>query len=454
MSTQWTELHSQIISNFLSLIRERGVRYFILRNYEGLPTENKGKDVDIVIEPNSYKTVKDVLLQILKHYNIKYYTTTKFDKMRCWYIMDIEKNFGLHIDLIENISYKGYDFFSFEELYRNTVTYKTFTVLNDTYDTVMLLAQNLIAYGRLKEKYQHTILNKYQCNKAPIDKLICSFWGKKIGLELIENLAKQDFNSIISLSEKLRSVAKQRIFLKNPIKTFFNIIRFVVGRFYRIIWCPKKFWRFFAVEAPDGTGKTTFINNLINQLQYLYVSEPTKFVVHHFRPEILPNLGAVGEKAGVMKQDKNFTEPHRAKPASFLSSFIRMTYYWLDYVIGVPFLLRKEVHYEKFTIFDRYIYDFIVDPHRTRIELPLWIRKIFVKCVIQPQLVFILDAEASTIYKRKQELSPNEIDRQLSLFRNLAKSHKRFITIDANKHPDDVAKQALYIICEYYMNVV
>lgn len=454
MSTQWTELHSQIISNFLFLIRERGIRYFILRNYEGLPAENKGKDVDIVIEPNSYKTVKEVLLQTLKHYNIKYYTTTRFDKMRCWYIMDIEKNFGLHIDLIENISYKGYEFFSFEELYQNTITYKTFTVLNDTYDTVMLLAQNLIAYGRLKEKYQHTILKKYQCNNAPIDRLIYSFWGKRIGFELIENLTKQDFNSIISQAGKLRSVAKQRIFFKKPIKTFFNIVHFVIGRFYRIVWCPKKFWRFFAVEAPDGTGKTTFINNLINQLQYLYVSEPTKFVVHHFRPGILPNLGAVGEKAGVMKQDKNFTEPHRAKPASSLSSFVRMTYYWLDYVIGVPFILRKEVHYEKFTIFDRYIYDFIVDPHRTRIELPLWIRKIFAKCVIQPQLVFILDAEASTIYKRKQELSPNEIDRQLSLFRNLVKSHKRFLIIDANKRPDEVARQALYVICEYYMNVV
>ena len=62
---------------------------------------------------------------------------------------------------------------------------------------------------------------------------------------------------------------------------------------------------------------------------------------------MLPNLGAVGEKAGVMKQDTNFEDPHRNKAANPLSSFVRMGYYWLDYLIGGAICIRKDVQFDK-----------------------------------------------------------------------------------------------------------
>lgn len=86
----------------------------------------------------------------------------------------------------------------------------------------------------------------------------------------------------------------------------------------RILFNYKKYAKTFAVMAPDGTGKTTFLDALLEQLCFYYVNVPedNRFSVYHFRPSILPNLGAVGEKAGVMKQDTNFTDPHRSKPAN------------------------------------------------------------------------------------------------------------------------------------------
>lgn len=95
-----------------------------------------------------------------------------------------------------------------------------------------------------------------------------------------------------------------------------------------------------------------------------------------------------------------------------------MTYYWLDYVIGIPYLLRKEVQYEKYSIYDRYIYDFVVDPQRSRINLPDWLRKLYACMVIQPQIIFILYADFMVIYKRKQELTIDEIARQQMEFKN------------------------------------
>lgn len=451
---QWSVLHSEFFISLITAFKKNQIRYFILRNYEELPLKNTGKDVDIVIEPNNYHKAKDALLSVMQKHKIQFYQITQFDRMRCWYIMDYKQRFGIHIDIIENEVYKGFEYYSFDYLYNNTMEYRGMVVLNKPIDTMMLLVQNLVAYKSLKEKYRKTIKDNYGKYKAPIDAAIIHFWGKKVGLKLINYLNQHDFESIVSYSSVLERTALKRIFIRKPLRTIKNGLRFLLDKFNRIIICPREFWRFIAVEAPDGTGKTTFINNLVIELRKYYVSDEQRFCIHHFRPSILPNLGAAGEMVKVMKQDKDFTNPHRAKPANKISSFLRMTYYWIDYVIGIPLLLRKEVQYEKYTIFDRYIYDFLIDPKRSRINLPRWIRLLFTRFVIQPQIVFVLLADAEVIYKRKQELTKEEISRQLVEFKKLKSMGKRVVFIDANQDINTMVNQATEIIMNRFLNKV
>ena len=451
---KWTNLHIEFTSTLFRELENEDIQYFILRNYEKLPEQNLGKDIDIVIKPKAYSQTEKILLKVMAMFDIHYYQITQFDRMRCWYIMDDKKHFGIHIDIIENEVYKGFEFFSFEKLYKNVEKYNGFYVLNKTMDTIMLLVQNIVAYKCLKNKYRTTIANNYALFKNGIDKEILSFWGDKLGRKMIDSLNKSDFDSIIENAYKYEKGAMKRIFLKRPFYTIKGITRFLCGKIHRVILCPRKFWRFIAVEAPDGTGKTTFIDSLVTELRRYYVSDEGRFCIHHFRPLILPNLGAVGEKAGVMKQDTDFTKPHRAKPAGKLSSFIRMTYYWVDYLIGMPYLLRKEVKAERYTIFDRYIYDFLIDPKRSRINLPRWIRLLFTRFVIQPQIVFVLLADAEVIYKRKQELTKEEISRQLVEFRKLKSIGERVVFIDANQDIDTMVNQATEIIINRFLNKV
>ena len=451
---KWTNLHIEFTSTLFRELENEDVQYFILRNYEKLPEQNLGKDIDIVIKPKAYSQTEKILLKVMAMFDIHYYQITQFDRMRCWYIMDDKKHFGIHIDIIENEVYKGFEFFSFEKLYKNVEKYNGFYVLNKTMDTIMLLVQNLVAYKCLKNKYRTTIANNYALFKNGIDKEILSFWGDKLGRKMIDSLNKSDFDSIIENAYKYEKGAMKRIFLKRPFYTIKGITRFLCGKIHRVILCPRKFWRFIAVEAPDGTGKTTFIDSLVTELRRYYVSDEGRFCIHHFRPLILPNLGAVGEKAGVMKQDTDFTKPHRAKPAGKLSSFIRMTYYWVDYLIGMPYLLRKEVKAERYTIFDRYIFDFVVDPKRARISLPYWMRKMFARMVIQPQIVFVLNTEADVIYKRKQELELNEIKRQLDEFNKIESLCSNVVYIDAGQSVDEMTTQAIKIIFDKFLNKI
>lgn len=202
--------------------------------------------------------------------------------------------------------------------------------------------------------------------------------------------------------------------------------------------------------APDGAGKTTFLESLLDDLAFYFTKDRNYFTLLHFRPEILPNLGAVGEKAGVMKQDKNFTTPHRAKPAGFLSSLIRITYYWCDYVLGWFIYTSKDIQYDRFTVFDRYSYDLLVDPRRTRLGLPYWARKLYVAFMPQPKFTFYLDVEPEEIFRRKQELAPDEINRQVGEYRKLVKSSKRFIALNGNRPVEQIKNDAVNIIIQSF----
>jgi thymidylate kinase len=64
-------------------------------------------------------------------------------------------------------------------------------------------------------------------------------------------------------------------------------------------------------------------------------------------------------------------------------------------------------------------------------------RKTYVKFMAHPKIVFYLKADPDVIYKRKQELTLEEIKRQNEIYLEVAKLHPRFKILDANRHYDE-----------------
>jgi thymidylate kinase len=449
-SKRWNSLSAKIFSDLVEEFEHKNIRYFILRNYEGLPEVNNSKDIDIIIEPRAYKKASTILFSIFKQYNISHCHIVKYERVRCWFGIYFEQQFSIHIDLIEGYLNKGFEVFPFELLYKNTEKYNGFNVLNKPFDAIVLLYYKVIGTKELKDKYREKISSIYLVEKGNIGKILQETLTEKCSNTVLKALETNNYADIIANAKLMSKTSKRKAFLRRPVYTFGNILNFWTEKFHRIIICPRRFQNFIAVEGADGTGKSTFIEGLQNAIIYYYVSDETKCHVYHHRPTILPNLGALGEKAGVKEQDTDFTNPHRGKPKGFISSLVRMTYYWLDYVIGVPLLMRKDVQFDKFTIYDRYIYDFLIDPYRASIQLPHWLRKTFTKLVIQPRIVFVLLTDAKTIYNRKQELTVEEINRQLGEFEKLAKTNKRFVVIDASKSPQEMVDEAMTVIIERF----
>lgn len=455
MEIVWDERHGKILVEFLKALDDNEIRYFILRGYKGLPNKNPSKDVDIMIETGRESVASSLLKQVYQNNHVTNLHKDCFGHIHCYVGINITDRLSIHIDLVDGYISKGFEVFTFNELYQHVVQYNGMNVLDDLMNGIMLVVYKIFGYrhAKLKPAYQADIFKAQQQSPKEFRFILNKIAGEKLGSKICDLIAQKDFDAVVSLEPEFTKALKKYTIKTRPLNTGRYSIEFLWQKANRIIFSYKKYAKTFAVIAPDGTGKTTFLDALLDELNFYYVNDKndSRFHVYHFRPTILPNLGQVGEKAGVMKQDTDFTNPHRSKPANSLSSLIRITYYTLDYIIGWQKCVRNDVHYDRYTIFDRYSYDFIVDPRRTKLNLPEGVRKLFVKLTPQPKIVFCLDASPDVIYNRKQELSLGEITRQISEYRKLVSTDpRRFKVINAEQTPEEMAREATEIVIDRY----
>jgi thymidylate kinase len=208
--------------------------------------------------------------------------------------------------------------------------------------------------------------------------------------------------------------------------------------------------RFFAILGPDGTGKSTVIDELSNYMpKFLNVNKDYIKIIH-FRPNLIPNISrlVISRRNKYIEQD--FTVPHSARPSGYVLSMFRLFYYFLDYVIGYFVKVRPSLVKGDLVIFDRYFYDFIVDPLRSRVNLPKFIPMVLMKFIPKPTLIVFLDNDATTILQRKRELSASEIVRQISEYRSLIKILPNAISVDGRKPVAEIVER---IAMEYIKRI-
>ncbi|MDR0865644.1 MAG: hypothetical protein LBO74_12035 [Candidatus Symbiothrix sp.] len=448
MQNKWGKIHTTALLHFFDRLNQEHIDWLVVRNYEGLPDNNPSKDVDLAIAKQQWKQADIAVKEIFQEFGFSHYVLHKFQFIQCYLFINVEDGISLKLDFFDCNEYIGLQTHSFDLLNSRKELYNSLYVANPLHIAVTTWLRPLLGGAYVKEKYISDILACYTTNKTDFRNELVRLFGVELTDKILLCFEQNELKQTLRYRKEIIKDLFVRSLKDNPAKTIYHVIKHYMISFQTKFKLVNP--DFIAVEGADGTGKSTFIDGLQKAIAYYYVSDETKCHIYHHRPSILPNLGALGEKAGVKEQDTDFTNPHRGKPKGFISSLLRMIYYWVDYLIGVPFFMRKDVQFDKFTIYDRYVYDFLVDPYRASIKLPYWIRKIFTKLVIQPRIVFVLLTDAETIYKRKQELTIDEINRQLGEFLKLAKSNKRFVVIDAALSPDEMVDKAMKVIIEKF----
>lgn len=449
MNNNWTPLHSKVLNSIFFALNSHKIDWLIIRNYNGLPDHNYSKDIDIAIKRKNWMQAEKIVLQIFRSNGFDYYDVKQYTYICCYTFFN-KDGYSFKLDFFDCNEYRGLITHDFDLLNVHKIqTWKMVYGSSDLHNSLIVFIRPLLASGKVKEKYIPEILNYYRQCPALFEEELSRLLGHDLTKLISGYLNEDHIKDICALTKPIKRQVLKYNLKSYGLKTYIRIAKHYIDTFL-IRFKTVFHGQFIAVLGADGTGKSTFINKLTKQITFYYSVDLSKSHIYHHRPTILPNLGVVGEKSGIMKADTDFTNPHRAKPTGFFSSLIRMSYYWLDYLVGVPLMRCKDVRLDKLTIYDRYIYDFLIDPRRTRINLPYWIRNLFVKTVMQPHVVFVLVADAQTIYSRKQELTLEEINRQLKELKKLSKTHKRFVVINANQSPEKMADNAMKVILDRF----
>ena len=183
----------------------------------------------------------------------------------------------------------------------------------------------------------------------------------------------------------------------------------------------------------DGAGKSTIVELVKQELSEKYRKEVVQL---RHRPRILPMLNSY--KVGTKKAEElaTVTLPRKGSNKSALSSLLRFSYYFADYILGQVYIYFKYLIRGKVVIYDRYYFDFISDPKRSNIQLNSNLVKALYSLILKPKLNFFLYAKSEVILKRKKELDAQTID-QLSgkykgLFNELNKQERnsKYIVIE------------------------
>lgn len=183
------------------------------------------------------------------------------------------------------------------------------------------------------------------------------------------------------------------------------------------------------IVGPDGTGKSTLTQRLVETLT-------PELEVHHYywRPGLLPMPGRVVGKPYVGL----VTDPHGHAPHGRVKAILRLSYYLVDFIVGYWVVYRPILRRGGLVLVERGWQDLVVDSRRYLMPNRRPAR-IFSVLVPRPDVIVILKAPAETVLDRKDEITAEEIDRQIREWRNTAVARREVIELDARMAPEELA---------------
>jgi thymidylate kinase len=256
----------------------------------------------------------------------------------------------------------------------------------------------------------------YEEDPQGSDQLLSRFWHGQKKQSLSSMAASGNWTDLQMNLDSFRDEL-----MRNTSESFLQKIatsRERISHFVDRILQPTGAW--IAFMGPDGCGKSSVIEAVTEEFAPIF----NKVDRYHMRPSVITRKG--GSKGSV-------TDPHGQPPRGVLASIAKVFYLAADYFLGYLLRIRPAMIRTRLVIFDRYIYDLLVDSKRVRYGGPAWMLRLLARVVPRPELVILLDAPAEVLWSRKQEVTFEEVVRQREAYLSLAKQLPSAVVIDASQ---------------------
>ncbi len=425
-----------LLEKIFKIINDSGLKYCIQNKYEMMPEEIPS-DIDMMyidadeefLDSLVKKCAKETDLIITQKIVQGYYEYTYILSYAC-----PKEYFQLQLDFYRAISRRNFlNIMPAEEMIENRRFYKCFYVPDFWVELKYMLIRRSIKHD-MNEDHLVFISKYFETNSIAQEAVtrIKENFGNDVCLLVQEMVQKKDINVFYKHYAVFEQAARN-ISLKNanlPIRL--NYQKFLWGTVF-----PKRVLNqcgmCVAFISPDGGGKSTIISRIKKTTAGSFYG----YNEFYFRPHLLKNMGHYNP-ISPKEEAKSNPNPHDVKVNSLWKSFIRFMFYNIDFIIGYLRLILFIKIKKELAVFDRYYYDYYFDTKRYQLNIPKWMIRFCDIFIPEPDIVFVLTADAKVLYNRKPELTLSELEESLKALDELCDKRKNFIKVDVSKNIDEV----------------
>ena len=433
-----------LLEKVFKVINESNLDYCIQNKYEMMPEEIPS-DIDMMYRNASEEDLDNLVSKVAKETGLIVTQKICQGYFEYTYIISYpcpQKYFQLQLDFYRAISRRGYlNIMPAEEMLENKRFYKCFYVPDPYIEFKYMWIRRTIKHDMNNEHIE--IAKKLYLNNPEkyIEQLKKDF-GAEVSSLVLEILDKNDVEIFNRNFEVFNSAAK-RISRKNaslPVRLKYTA--FMLGTVI-----PKRIFHkcglSVAFIAPDGAGKSTIINRVKETVSGSFYGVN----LYYMRPHLFKNLGHYN-KLNPTEEAATNDNPHGVVCDGVFKSAVRFFFYNLDFQLGTLFKINQKKINKQLVIFDRYYYDYFADMKRYKYSLPAWFPAAFEWMIPKPDMVFVLDGNPEVLYERKKELPISELEKQCSVFHQLAQNRKNFYAINVNRDVDTIVDEVTETILQ------
>lgn len=427
----------QVLSSLFDGFAAIGVRHAVLRGYETLPYTIHTRDIDIFILPDDLLKASSVIIKVTSHYGClfaNHYQDERLTQFTLVRRLGPDVLVDIKIDFFTSSQVFGIELLPAREMLRNLRWHNGIPVVSES---VQLLDKWLfhLAVGQpLHPKYDTRFGQIARQARPYLLETLAPLLGEDEAGRLLAAIEADGGSNIEPLTARARRRLIARMWSRQEGFGLSLMARFIMERLRNRL---RPHGTFLSVSGPDGSGKTTVIELVLAQLRQIYGADAVEY--HHFRPTVLPRIAEVAKAAGaVEKVDVDYARPHRSAPSGLFGSLARLAWYGLDYFGGYFRMIRPALVDRKVVLYDRYYYDMICDPGRSRVRLPAAILRAVGRLLPLPAFAFFIRVAPEIAHARKQELTQEQI-RTLNLRYDDLARRGWLIAVDNDGAPEQAA---------------
>jgi thymidylate kinase/thiamine kinase-like enzyme len=384
-------------------------KYGALKYFHDVPERlSEFSDLDFCIDRSDYQLMADFLAH---HSLVKHRQVNKKSNMASEQLVLVDGSM-LSLDFIWQLKRTHLEMMNATSMLQNSFMGKHgVKIVHPTDDARFVGLFYSLNNEKIPARYKH-YQNELQSSKEYADPLLLDYFkdekatNQKIRHYLKAQPVNSGFRGIINRISYWMDVVREAVNSRGMVVTFSGV---------------------------DGAGKSTVIAGMKELIQKQLRK---RVIVLRHRPSMLPILSAWTKGKVKAEQEASLKLPRQGNNKNRISSLLRFSYYYADYLFGQWYILFKYVMRGYVVLYDRYYFDFINDSKRSNIELPSFITRLGYSLIREPDLNIFLYANADLILSRKKELDKDTIEalteRYLKLFvkLNQYRSIKRYIPIE------------------------